>query len=631
MLHFMRNLTGSWIGRTLLSVVMGFIMLSFVVWGIGDVFRGFGSNSLAKVGSKEITPAAFKRGFDQQVQAAQQQARRNITADEARRAGLDRLALNKMISDSALDQKATALSLGMSNESVAKIIGEDPAFKSISGVFDKKRFDDAMRNSGYSEAEFVNEERRTYLRREIATSLAAEPKVPDVLLDAYNNYAAELRGIEYIALPAASVGTIAPPDDAALKTFFEARKAEFRAPEYRNITMLNLSPATFAKPNAISDADATAAYERVKDKRFTTIETRKLEQLVFANEPDARAAQDKLKSGNTFTQVAEAAKLQPIDLGTKKQSELIDKAIADASFALPADGTTDPIKTTFGYALVHVSAINGAAVKSLADVLPVLKQELAVERAKADIQVIHDKIEDQRASGKPLTEAAKSSGVDVVVMDGIDVNGLDKNGKPWLNLAEPVPFMKAVFASDIGVDNETILNRDGGFTWFEVQKIEPSRDRTLDEVKDRAVASWIEAETSKKLTETASDAVKKLNSGTSLNDIAVSLGNQTIKTASNISRSGKSDLAPNFVAQIFNQPLNGAASVGLIDGTRAIFKVTESKVPPLDKASPVTKQIAAQLKASIADDIIAQYLTKLQSDTGVTINEQVYNQIIGQK
>ncbi len=631
MLHFMRNLTSSWIGRTLLSVVMGFIMLSFVVWGIGDVFRGFGSNSLAKVGSKEITPAAFKRGFDQQLQAAQQQARRNITADEARRAGLDRLALNKMISDSALDQKAAALSLGMSNDSVAKIIGEDPAFKSISGVFDKKRFDDAMRNSGYSEAEFVNEERRTYLRREIATSLAAEPKVPDVLLDAYNNYAAELRGIEYIALSPASVGTIAPPDDAALKTFFEARKAEFRAPEYRNVTMLNLSPATFAKPDAVSDADATAAYERVKDKRFTTIETRKLEQLVFANEPDARSAQDKLKSGVTFAQVAEAAKLQPIDLGTKKQSELIDKAIADASFAAALDGTTDPIKTTFGYALVHVSAINPAAVKTLAEVMPALKQELAVERAKADIQAIHDKIEDQRASGKPLTEAAKSPGVDVVVMDGIDVNGLDKNGKPWLNLAEPVPFMKAVFASDIGVDNETIINRDGGFTWFEVQKIEPSRERTLDEVKDRAIASWIEAETTKKLTETASDAVKKLNSGTSLNDIAVGLGNQTIKTASNISRSGKSDLAPNFVAQIFNQPLNGAASVGLIDGTRAIFKVTESKVPPLDKAAPATKQIVSQLKASIADDIIAQYLTKLQSDTGVTINEQVYNQIIGQK
>ena len=95
--------------------------------------------------------------------------------------------------------------------------------------------------------------------------------------------------------------------------------------------------------------------------------------------------------------------------------------------------------------------------------------------------------------------------------------------------------------------------------------------------------------------------------------------------------SGKSDLAPNFVAQIFNQPLNGAASVGLIDGTRAIFKLTESKVPPLDKAAPATKQIVSQLKASIADDIIAQYLTKLQSDTGVTINEQVYNQIIGQK
>ncbi len=631
MLNAMRNLTSNWIGRTILSLVMGFIMLSFVVWGIGDVFRGFGSNNLAKVGSSEITTAAFKRNFDQQIQAAQQQARRNITPDEARRAGLDRLALNKMIADNALDQKAQALSLGMSNESVAKIIGQDPGFKGISGTFDKKRFDDAMRNSGYSEPEFVNEERRTYLRREIAVSLAADPKVPDVLLDAYNAYTGEVRSIEYISLPASSVGEIPPPDDATLKAFFEGRKAEFRAPEYRSITMLSLSPSALAKADAISDGDVSAAYERAKDKRFTTVETRKLEQIVFPTETDAKAASDKIKAGTGFAQVADEAKLKPIDLGIKKQSEMIDKAVADASFSLAADAVSEPVKTTLGFALVHVLAITPTSVKSLAEATPVLKEELALERAKAEIQTLHDKIEDQRTSGKSLTDAAKAAGVEVITLDGVDATGLDKSGKPRLAISETAPLLKAVFASDIGVDNETILNRDGGFTWFEVQKIELSRERTLDEVKDRVVNTWTESQTAKKLGEAAADAVKKLNAGTSLNDIAVSLGNQTIKSASNISRGGKSELAPNFVAQVFNQPLNGAASVALADGTRAVFRITESKVAPLDHAAPATKQISEQLKASIADDIIAQYLTKLQTDLGVTINDQVYNQIIGQK
>lgn len=630
MLNSMRTLTNSGIGKGILSIIMGFIMLSFVVWGIGPVFNGFGAGNLAKVGSSEITTAAYSAAFKREVDAAQQQARRIITQDEARRFGLDRLALNKMIADSALDQKAKALSLGMSNESVAKIIGTDPSFKGPSGQFDKKRFDDAMRNAGFSENEFVAEEKRAYLRREITTAITGNSNVPDVMLDMVHAYSLEQRTVEYLILPASSVGTIAPPDDEALKTFFEARKAEFRAPEYRAITMLALSPATSAKPDTVSDADAAALYERVKDKRFTAPETRKLEQIVVPTEADAKSAQDKLKSGTTFAALAEELKLKPIDLGVKQKTELFDKAIADAAFALPANGVTDPVKTTLGYALVHAVAITPAAIKTLAETTPALKQELAAERAKADIQTLHDKIEDARSSGKPLAEAAKAAGAEVVTFDAIDTNGLDKAGKPLLSISEPVALMKAVFASDVGVDNETILNRDGGFTWFEIQKIEPSRERSLDEVKDRVIAAWTEAETAKKLTTLGSDTVKKLNDGKSLDDISNELGKLTINSA-NITRSGKTDLAANFVVQAFNVPVGGAGTVSLVDGTRAVFKVAESKVPPLDKTLPAVKDIAQRIKQSVADDVVTQYLGKLQNDIGVKINEPVYNQVIGQK
>ena len=51
MLSTMRSLSQHWFGRAILGVVLGFIILSFAVWGIGDRFTGFNANELAKVGS----------------------------------------------------------------------------------------------------------------------------------------------------------------------------------------------------------------------------------------------------------------------------------------------------------------------------------------------------------------------------------------------------------------------------------------------------------------------------------------------------------------------------------------------------------------------------------------------------
>jgi peptidyl-prolyl cis-trans isomerase D len=229
-----------------------------------------------------------------------------------------------------------------------------------------------------------------------------------------------------------------------------------------------------------------------------------------------------------------------------------------------------------------------------------------------------------------LSESAKAAGLEVKMIDAIDFNGLDKDGKPAIDNVEPVALLKAVFASDVGVDNDTILTRDGGYIWFEVQKIEQARDRTLDEVKDKVSAAWKNDEIAKKLSTIAADAVKKLNSGISMNDISLELGSLTIKTAKGIQRAGKSELPANFLAQVFNQPVDGAGSVALVTGERALFKVTGSTVPPLDKNSDNVKQISARLKSSLADDMLSEYLAKLQADAGVRINEQAYSQIIGQ-
>ncbi len=51
----MRKASSNWLGKTIMAVVMGVLIISFGVWGIADIFKGFGQSTLAKVGGTEIS------------------------------------------------------------------------------------------------------------------------------------------------------------------------------------------------------------------------------------------------------------------------------------------------------------------------------------------------------------------------------------------------------------------------------------------------------------------------------------------------------------------------------------------------------------------------------------------------
>ena len=47
MLDGMRKVSQGWVGRIFMGLIMAFISLSFIVWGVGDIFRGFGTGKVA--------------------------------------------------------------------------------------------------------------------------------------------------------------------------------------------------------------------------------------------------------------------------------------------------------------------------------------------------------------------------------------------------------------------------------------------------------------------------------------------------------------------------------------------------------------------------------------------------------
>ncbi len=631
MLRGIQKATSTWLGKTVMAVIMGFLVISFAIWGIGDIFKGFGANSVAKIGGTEISIEQFRQYYTDQLQRISRQVGRPVTPDQARAAGIDRQLLGQLVAETTLDEHAKKLRLGLSNEEIAQRIVSDQNFRGPNGQFERARFEQVIRNAGFTEARYVAEQRNVLLRRQIAQSISGDMRVPTTMLAAINQFQNEKRTIEYIALTAAQAGDIPPATPEQLSKYFDERKILFRAPEYRKLTLLSLTPADIAKPDAVTDAEAKAFYEQNK-AAYGTPEKRELHQMAFPTAEEAAAAHEKLTKGMSWSDLAKERTLKEsdLDLGVVTKADIIDAAVAEAAFALKTGETSAPVKGAFGTVILLAGKIEPGTQKTYDEVAAQIKKDTAEARAKSEIGALRDKIEDERAAGSTLAETAKKLNLKSVTFDAIDRAGRGLDGQPVAGLPRTPDVITPAFTTDIGVDSEALQIQGGGYLWYDVGGITKARDRTLEEVKDQVATRWRDDEAAARLQAKTDDMLAKLKAGTSLADIAKEIG-FTVGSTAGIQRGKPTPQTPaKLIDAVFKTP-KGAASVAEGDSQtqRFVYRVIDVVEPTLDEASPEAKQLSSTLQNSYADDLIGEYLGKLQADIGISINQQALNQVIG--
>ncbi len=161
MMESMRNAAKSWVAKLLI----GLLAVSFGVWGIADVFRGYSSGALATVGKVEITAQEFSRAFNQYLQNFARQTGQPIDQEQAKKLGIDRAVLNNLIESAAIDNEALSMKLAVSDATLAREVMENPAFQDASGKFDPELFKRILTSNGLSEAAFFAEQRRSACAR----------------------------------------------------------------------------------------------------------------------------------------------------------------------------------------------------------------------------------------------------------------------------------------------------------------------------------------------------------------------------------------------------------------------------------------------------------------------------------
>jgi peptidyl-prolyl cis-trans isomerase D len=630
MLRGLRKASSNWLGKTIMALVMGILIVSFGIWGIADIFRGFGQSTLAKVGHTEISTNEFRQIFTDRLQQMGRQFGRPLTMEQARAFGFDRQVLQQIIAEAVLDEQARRLGLGVSDAETMRAIYADPLFKGVGGGFDPQRFQGIVHQMGYTEPRYLADRRKIALRRQIVDTMTAGLQPSKTLLEALSRFQNELRSIEFIKLGAAQAGTIDPPSPETLAAYFDDHKAQFRAPEYRKIAFVAISPEDIGKWSDVSDEDAKKLFEQRRD-RYGSPEKRQVLQIVFPNAEEAQAARSRIQAGLSFEDLAKERNLNSadVDLGLVAKSGILDSAIGDAAFSLSSGEVSQPVQGRFGVALVKVGAIQPGIEPSYESIAQELKKDIATERARNEVATLRDKMEDERGGGASVIEAAQKLGLTPVTVEAVDRSGLTPDGQPVKSIPPGLNVVAQAFSSDVGVDNDPIQYK-GGYVWYDVLGITPPRDRSLEEVKDKVEARWREDEIANRLRTKAAEMVQKLDQGGKLADEASGLGLK-VETASGLKREGSVPGVPEgLVTAAFRTAKDAAGQTPGTGGSEwFVFRVTDVTTPPADLASEGMKNLKETLQRGMSDEQLTQYVARLQKDIGTSINEVAFAQATG--
>ena len=617
-------------GGIVAKIFIGLLALSFAIWGISDILRVKPEETLISAGETTISVQTYSSRFNQILRQVAQQTGRGISPDEARQMGLDRQLLVQLIREAVLKEAVRRLNLSLPADFIAARIKSMPQFAGPDGRFDPQKLRQALFAAGLTETQFVAEERDALLGNSVMAAVTADMRAPKTLIEqiyAWRNQARDAAFVEIIADEAA----LPQPDEATLKKFYEEHKAAFMAPERRVIKVLALTPQTVLGRVKVTDEELKQLYDSQK-QRFNVPEKRTVEQLRFDSEEAANKALAALKSGETtWEKLLEERKLKPADvrLGPYEKNQFPDSALADAVFSVAQGEVAGPVNTPLGVFLARVAQVQPARKVSFEEARPQLEKQLKLERARDVVADLYDRIEEARASGQTLEDAAASVGLKLETTPPVALNGSGEDGKPV-----SVPGGEAVigeaFRSEPGADNDVVQLGEDGFAWFDVVKVTPAGPVPFDKAREKVLQAWKAQALAAALKRRVEALKKKAQAGTPLEKIAEELGG-TVKRIENVKRNdARTDFPQAAVRALFSVKPGELAVAISPDGRKAwLMRAIERPLAKLDPGSDEAKALDKVLSQGIAQDTGAQFIAALQQAYDVKINMKLWQQASG--
>ena len=625
MLQAIRSKAGSFVVKALFAL----LILTFGIWGIGDIFRNRGTDAaVATVGDRSIPAEELQTALRRALEQLSARFGTAIDMQQAKQLGLVDQTLAQLIDRSLIDQEAVRLRLDVSDDLIRNVITANPSFRGSDGRFDGGLFNAVLAANNLTEDRYVALLRHDIPRNDLLHAVTAGAIAPQPVVDLLYRYRNEKRTADIVALPIAGVPDVGQPSEDELKAFYEKHQDLFRAPEYRGFTLVSLSPSDVAKGIEIPEAKLKEEYDQRQDE-LQIPERRDVEQILAPSEEKAKEAEAALAAGKDWREVATTIAGQApdtIDLGLMRREEL-PKALGEVAFELPLNKPSEPVKTPLGWHILRAVKIEPPVAQTFDEAKPKLEADLAQQEAVDRIYKVANNVDDALAGGATLSDAAEKFGLKTTLVEAVDNAGHDPQDKPVTLPVSAGDILKLAFATDEGQTSRVTETPDGAIFAVHVDKTIPSHVKPLDEVKDKAVAAWQADRRREIVAKEAEELAAAVTPGTRLATVA---GEKALKatTSPPFTRHPENDTAvpPPLVGKLF------AARPGEVvtasDATGSYVAQLDEVQRPEDVSQTAAAGLSHELDTAEQVDLAEEFTRALRARFPVEIHREALDRYL---
>lgn len=605
----MKNLS-----KTFVWILMGLLMLGLA---------GFGATSLtgtvrtvAQVGDESISVDEYFRELQREIRAVEAQTREPMQISQAHDLGLDQLALSRLIALAALDNEVGQLGISIGDENLQREIVQIPAFQGVDGTFDREAYRFQLDQVGMSDAEFETDLRKESARTIVQGAIMSGVEMPLTLTEALSNYVLARRSFTVATLSTDALETpIAEPTDAQVQAYYDANGDRFTLPRTKRLTYAILSPAMLLDTIEVDEDSLRRLYDQ-RSAQYQQPERRLVERLTYPSEQAATEALAQLEVGGAdFEQLVRDRQLElsDVDLGDVTREDLGEAA--DAVFSAEIDDVIGPLPSTFGPALFRINGSLAANNVSFEDAEPELREELAADRARRQIEAQAEDINDLLAGGATLEELTSETEMDLAQIDWTQDS--DEG------VAAYEGFRDAAVAVQEGDFPEVAFLEDGSIFALRLDEVLPERPEPLESARARVVDAWMQDETATALQNQANTILTQLatDGDFTATGLPFRVENALTRTAF------LEDVPLDFMTQVFEMD-TGELRVIPGNGTALIVRLDE-ELPPAqtDEQRQMQEALAAQLNQALAQNIFDIYVRDAQTRARPVLDQQALNAV----
>ncbi|URM30638.1 SurA N-terminal domain-containing protein [Pseudomonas frederiksbergensis] len=412
MLQNIRDNSQGWIAKTIIGIIV--VLMAFT--GIEAIFQATtNSQDAAKVNGEEISQNELNQAVDMQRRQLMQQLGKDFDASLLDEKMLRESALKGLIDRKLLLQGAEKSKFAFSEAALDQVILQTPEFQ-VEGKFNADRFDQVIRQLGYSRLQFRQMLAQEMLIGQLRAGLAGSGFVTDAQVLAFARLEKQTRDFATLNVKADPAAVKLTDDE--VKAYYDEHAKEFMTPDQVVIDYLELKKASFFDQVSVKDEDLQAAYQ--KETANLSEQRRAAHILVEVNdkvtEAQAKAkieeVQARLAKGEKFEALAKEFSQDPGsannggDLGFAGPG-VYDPAFEKALYSLAKDQVSEPVRTDFGFHLIKLLGVEAPEVPTFASLKDKLTRELKTQQVEQRFVEATKQLEDSSFESSDLAQPAQ--------------------------------------------------------------------------------------------------------------------------------------------------------------------------------------------------------------------------------